>query len=99
VFDDAAFNRFWLAYPRKTAKGRARSAFGTAIRKVDLDTMLAGLERSKRQWSRDQTEARFIPHPASWLNAERWADESGPAPPCPSTPGLRIKSGYGFGIS
>jgi hypothetical protein len=35
--------------------------------------ILAGLERAKLGW-RD-TEPEFVPHPATWLNQERWLDE------------------------
>lgn len=75
---DAAFARFWLAYPRKTAKGDARKAFDRAIRKLCADpnrdpeqVLIGGLERAKASW----VDAQFIPHPATWLNGERWDDE------------------------
>lgn len=70
---DALFAEFWTAYPRKEAKGAARKAF--AKRKPDralLDRMLAaiGAQQEGDQWQRG-----FIPHPATWLNQERWLDE------------------------
>ena len=64
------FQEFWLAYPRKVAKGAARAAFAVAIRKTTLETMLAAIVRT--QWSADP---QFIPHPATWLRQERWDDE------------------------
>ena len=33
--------------------------------------MLAALDRVKPTWD----DAQFIPHPATWLNQERWDDE------------------------
>jgi hypothetical protein len=74
--EEAAFGRFWLAYPRKTAKADARKAFTKAWRKLakepDAEQVLAGgLERAKAAW----VDAQFIPHPATWLNGERWTDE------------------------
>jgi hypothetical protein len=33
------------------------------------------LERWKEFWDYSETEPRFIPHPATWLNQERWKDE------------------------
>jgi len=45
---------------------------------------MAGLAVHAEQWTRCGTERQFIPHPASWLNADRWNDEptrAGPAPP------------------
>lgn len=81
---DASFARFWLAYPRKTAKGDARKAFDKAIRKLRLDpnndperVLIGALERAKAAW----VDAQFIPHPATWLNGERWEDEPETATP------------------
>lgn len=73
---ESAFETFWAAYPRKTAKGEARKAWA----KLDpvgglLDTIMAAVEAQKnsRQWLADG--GRFIPHPATWLNQARWEDE------------------------
>jgi hypothetical protein len=33
------------------------------------------LERWKEYWDYSETEPRFIPHPATWLNQERYKDE------------------------
>lgn len=75
------FDRFWLAYPRKTAKPQAAKAF--ARLRVDeplLARMLEALALQSRsdQWQRDQ--GQFIPHPSTWLNARRWEDEAAPLP-------------------
>lgn len=70
------FDTFWEAYPRKTAKAKALDAWN----KVDLtqelmETILQALERQKKspQWTKDG--GQFIPHPTTWLNQERWADQ------------------------
>lgn len=72
---EAGFERFWAAYPRKVGKGDARKAFDRAIRKIEGPDppalLLAALERVKSTW----TDSQFIPHPATWLNGERWNDE------------------------
>lgn len=65
------FDRFWSAYPRKVAKLAARKAWDK--HKPDLQTVLDALAWQTREWARD--DPRFIPHPASWLNAGRWDDE------------------------
>lgn len=66
------FDEFWIAYPRKTAKQKARIAFDKAVKKVSIHAMFAALE-----WQRqtDQWLEGIIPHPATWLNQERWDDE------------------------
>lgn len=75
------FDRFWAAYPRKTAKPDALKAF-TKLRPDEamLQTMLAAIQKQKAtaQWQEDG--GRFIPHPATWINGHRWEDEVKSAP-------------------
>ena len=70
------FDRFWQAYPRKTAKPQAAKAFAR-LRPDEplLLRMLAALalQRQSAQWQRDA--GQFIPHPSTWLNGRRWEDE------------------------
>lgn len=70
------FDRFWEAYPRKTAKPKAVQAFAR-IRPDEalLSTMLAALSAQAKsdQWVKD--DGQFIPHPATWLSARRWEDQ------------------------
>ena len=71
-----AFDTFYAAYPKKVGKGAARRSFAKAIKSASLDTLLAALESQKqsRQWK--ENNGQFIPHPATWLNQERWEDEA-----------------------
>lgn len=66
------FEQFWAAYPRKENRKRAFEAF----KKIQepLETLLGAIEAQKRsdQWRKEN--GRFIPHPATWLNGERWKD-------------------------
>ena len=79
------FERFWSAYPRKVAKGDAFKAWqrlnGTA---PDADELIKVVEQQKQspQWQREN--GKFIPHPATWLNQERWHDEIQQPPKVPS---------------
>ena len=81
----AEFDRFWAAYPLKVGKKKARDAFARV--KVPVEQLLAALEVQKKseQWVKDG--GKFIPHPTTWLNGERWEDEapaeSRPAPTAP----------------
>lgn len=70
-----AFTAFWEMYPRKTGKLAAERAFAKAARTTSLAAIMGGLEAACADWRSHRTEQRFIPHPASWLNAGRWADE------------------------
>jgi hypothetical protein len=70
------FAEFWKAYPRKVKRPDAVRAFA----KIDpgdelLASILAAIESQKRwpQWTKDG--GQFIPHPASWLNAQAWNDQ------------------------
>lgn len=74
---DALFDAFWQAYPRRTAKADARKAWTRATRKAAPEVVLAGAERYAADPNLPPVE--FVPHPATWLNGERWAD--GPLPP------------------
>ena len=78
--DDASFDRFWDAYPRKTNRDKARRAFEKLHPDAALmDSIMAAIEAQKRssQWTRDGGE--YIPHPSTWLNGRRWEDQLTPA--------------------
>ena len=72
-YDQAVFDRFWSVYPRKVAKGDARKAFNKVIKTVPLHVLIDSVEKHKKseQWK----DPKFIPHPATWLNGERWEDD------------------------
>lgn len=78
-----AFATWYAAYPKKVGKGAAERAFKAALKKTDLDTLIAGRDRYIAA-TRD-TDPKFIANPATWLNGERWADET-IAPSKPATP-------------
>lgn len=67
------FLAFWAQYPRKTGKAAAFRSWRT--HKAPLKECLKALEWQKKsdQWTKDG--GQFIPHPATWLNQERWLDE------------------------
>lgn len=69
--DSPAFAAFWEAYPRKAGKGAARTAWVRALTKATAAEIMAGLERHQFD-----TRPEYRPHPATWLNQERWADEA-----------------------
>lgn len=70
--EDSSFDKFWNAYPRKTNKGFARKVFNKLKPSEELlNKMLAALEQHKAGW----TDPKYIPHPSTWLNGERWEDE------------------------
>jgi hypothetical protein len=73
---------FWPAFPNKTGKPKALSAFLAARRKAELTAIMAGL----RRYVASKPPDRPWLNPATFLNQERWMDEpaftarAGPAP-------------------
>jgi hypothetical protein len=70
------FDDFWKAYPKKIGKGAARKAWGKIRSPATLlPAILLAIEKQKTcdQWQKDG--GQFIPHPATWLNQQRWEDE------------------------
>ncbi|WP_282795154.1 hypothetical protein [Streptomyces sp. CC224B] len=81
------FDDFWAAYPRRVAKGAARNAWARALKRgADPAAITAAATRHAAQWRAAHTEPRFIPYPATWLNSERYDDETDPTPPATQPP-------------
>jgi hypothetical protein len=71
---------FWQRYPRKTGKPRSLKAFKAARRRgIFAESIMGGLDRWVLHWRDARTAEQFIPHPATWLNDERWNAQC-PAP-------------------
>ena len=69
------FLSFWAAYPRRKNKGTALKVFLRAKQRADLVDILAGVERAKHSADWRKEDGRYIPYPATWLNANGWEDE------------------------
>lgn len=67
------FEAWWAQYPRKEGKGQAVKAYRAALKVIGADELATLTVR----WFADRPdlERRFTPLPASWLSAQRWADE------------------------
>lgn len=72
---DDRFDEFWDSCPRKRDKGHARKAWRRALKRTDPATLVDAMRSHAEHWRSHGTEDRFIPHPATWLNGERWLDE------------------------
>ena len=68
------FDWFWKAYPKKRSKGDARKAWlQTKDLRPEIREILATIKAFKdnpNEWN----DPQYIPHPATWLRAEGWAD-------------------------
>lgn len=70
------FEQFWAAYPRKCSKGQARKAWDKLRPSPELlHRILRSLDAAKRRDDWRKESGRFVPYPATWLNAEGWEDE------------------------
>ena len=65
------FDIFWKEYPNKIGKPNALKKY---IVKEHWNIM-NWLSEWKEHWDTSGTEQRYIPHPATWLNQERWKDK------------------------
>ena len=70
------FDEFWRAYPRKRNKGQAERAWVKISPNAELFAkIMDGLARAKASFDWRKEDGRFIPYPATWLNAKGWEDE------------------------
>ena len=69
----ALFERFYAAYPRKRSRKQAERAF-TKLKPDEslVNRMIEAIDVAKKSgaWS----DPKFIPYPATWLNAQGWLD-------------------------
>lgn len=70
------FKAFWKKYPRKVKKKTARKRFMSNVESEEtFESLMQALEqqRESSQWQREN--GKYVPHPSTWLNQERWEDE------------------------
>lgn len=72
---ELTFDDFWALYPRRVAKKAARIAWDR-IPSKQHQIILESLFEWARIWNGRDLD--YIPHPASWLNGERWEDDFPP---------------------
>jgi hypothetical protein len=85
------FEDFWSICPRKTAKGSARKAWAKAIKTTSPETIVDGMKVYAK--TAIGTDPQYIAHPATWLNAERWSDETAAQTKKPRLPDYNTPSG------
>ena len=70
------FARWWATYPKKSAKKDARRAWEKLKPDAKMtDRLIVAVVTASKT---DQWRRGVIPHPATWLNGQRWEDELGP---------------------
>lgn len=68
------FENFWQEYPKKVGKKKACTSF-LKLKKDLLPIILEALKKQKSSAAWEENGGQFIPHPATWINGERWEDD------------------------
>lgn len=69
----AGFAEFWAAYPRKTKRGAALKAWNAQKPPLSEVLKALGWQREQEDWTKER--GKYVPYPASYLNAQQWLDE------------------------
>lgn len=77
------FTIWWSECPKKVSKDNAKKIFEKLIAdgKVTFDELLTGIKRYTWHCRQENTEAKFIKHPSTWLNQGCWNDVYNDRPP------------------
>ena len=68
------FNQFWESWPKKVGKADAIKAWNRHQKQIPTITRLVGvIEMNKHS---DQWKRGIIPNPATWINGQRWDDDT-----------------------
>jgi hypothetical protein len=76
IRNSSGFDRFYDRYPRKTGRKDAESAWKRINPSEELAAEIIGAVERQKGW--EQWQSGVIPHPATFLNRERWKDEEPP---------------------
>lgn len=71
---DHFFEKFWALYPRKVGRGAAYNAWKKTPL-PDITVLYDALEWQKKTEQWNKSGGQFIPHPATWINQQRWNDQ------------------------
>lgn len=91
-----SFEKFWNSYPKKVARKKAEQIF-SKIPPSEYDPILRHVKtaRESEQWK--VAGGQYIPHPATYLNQERWKDQveiPATAPPNKKCPICGLEKSY-----
>ena len=72
--DNNEFCVWYDIYPKKIAKPKAEISFNVMMKNYSLEEIMDGTTLWVEYWENSHTEKRYIPHPATFLNQERFMD-------------------------
>ena len=68
------FQKFWAAYPRCIGKQLAYDNFNNVIKKYPAADVIRAASEYANTCERERREEKYILHPATFLNKDRWKD-------------------------
>lgn len=78
------FEKFWSVYPRRIGKQVAFIAWLKVVESYPATDIISAAEEYAAECEREQREERYVLHPSTFLNKDRWKDYC-LEDPCPST--------------
>lgn len=70
------FLSFYNSYPKRIGRDAAWKAWQNCNgRRPDLVDLIQAIENQKKSENWTKENGKYIPHPSTWLNQGRWADE------------------------
>ena len=73
---EESFQIFYEAYPKRKSKGKAWKVWENIKPRPELlKAMLDAIECAKNTEEWQKEKGKYIPYPATWLNARGWEDE------------------------
>jgi hypothetical protein len=76
IVDTPTFDQFWALWPKREAKKEALRAWNK-LKPAQRVAAVKAVPTHVEHWRQRGIARAFIPHPATWLNGERWDDELG----------------------
>ena len=87
AIDYTLFEKFWLAYPRKDDKGKARTVWARLKVNPELHERIMSALRRAIQFDHRFRDKTYTPYASTWLNGKPWEEEfSFPEAVKPRTP-------------
>ena len=73
----AIFQKFYVEYPKHVGRGAAIRALRGALKIATAGQIIEGAKKFTADCKEKGIDFKYIPHPATWLNQQRWLDYSG----------------------
>jgi len=68
------FSSFWEAYPKHIGKQVAFESYQRVVPTYPAEDVIAAAKEYAQKCAHDKTEEKFILHPSTFLNKDRWKD-------------------------